>query len=711
MKLVLLALALLGLASSPRLDAASDPARHVPDTAPRTTILAGRHDAFRAYVSSGPGAAALARIKTDFDARCFDLPFPEEPLTYGDPSPSTRDSTKVDLWRGQQDTCGRISAVAEAATMLWIATGEERYLEKAREWLLGSCSWSLDASAWASGPGPGATDVAYNDEAHFRLWRRLPLVYDQLREHLSPDERATVLAHFRARGTRSVEWIKRTGNIERLQRNSLAVVPSSHPVRFMPMTALSALALWDELPEARDWWEFAYLYYRDRFPPFGGDDGGWAEGVAYWRGVIEHAAFQDALAAIGDPLAYSDPFWRNTPYFQIYNVQPYRHTAFGDLSNAGRFNLEPVVADFMRHLARMTGDGRLPTYASLLTDTRPPPAEAGLANLDRIYPTAAEFLVRNFTAASLPLPAAASLDDLPQERWFRDVGWVSMHSALGRPSEDIHATFVSSPYGSFSHSHAHQNAFILNAWGENLAIASGYREFHNSPHHDGWTRQTVSKNAILIDGHGQNPRDRHAIGAVTRYESAARWVLATGDAAEAYRRGPAGDGVERVTRDFLFVDRRYVVIRDRVTTRRPSTLSWLLHAEKAIEWDEAGSTALVRTPGATLTTRLVAADGGAWRVRVLDTFPVPVDPKYVRGGAANFTTTGSWQEQSHLFADTVAPATDHTVFAVVWPERGPTPPVPDALRVNLHDATTLVVTRPDGRTDRIHIDDTRVAVD
>ncbi len=62
----------------------------IPAQAPRTLVPAGREEAFRAYVTRGDGAAAFARIKADFDRDWIDYPFPDEPLTYGDPSPSRR---------------------------------------------------------------------------------------------------------------------------------------------------------------------------------------------------------------------------------------------------------------------------------------------------------------------------------------------------------------------------------------------------------------------------------------------------------------------------------------------------------------------------------------------------------------------------------------------------------------------------------------------
>lgn len=690
--------------------AATDPAAIVPPRAPRTLVLPDRLAAFRTYVTSGEGAKAFAKIRADYDAQFASYTVPPEPVTYGDPSPSKRTSDMADLWRGQQDLTGRLTGVAEAATLLWLVTGEDRYFAKAREILLAVSTWTLGPPGepvnWRNGPVPGAADVYYNDEAHFRLWRKLPLIYDQLREKLSPHDRAKILAHFKQRGTRSVTWIEKQGNISKLRRNSLDPKPSSHPVRFMPMTGLTALALWDDLPEARDWWSYAYKFYRDQFTPWGGDDGGWGEGNAYWRGLFEHGAFQDALLTLGDPLAYNTPFWRNTPYFTLYNVQPYLHTIFGDASNAGRFNLEPATADFFRHLARVHQNGHFVTYADLCTDTRPGPIDKGLAGLDRGYPTAAEFLLRNFAVSNKPLPAARALSDLPPYRYFKDVGWVSLHSALGRPADDIQLTFRASPYGSFSHSAADQLGFILNAYGEGLAINSAYREFHNSPHHEQWTRQSRSKNVILIDGQGQLAKSEKSLARITRFETTPRTVWTTGDATIAYQaHSPAQKKkIQRVTRDLVFIDQRYVLLRDRITLSSPGKLSWLLHAEKHLEWNPTSSTATVRglEGKASLSAQLLPAANLTLAGTVTNEFPVPVDPKYTKLDPKNPYITGTWHNHAHLSAESTEPASDFTIYTVLWPERG-AKSAPLAAKLTSPD--TLSIPRPDGKTDTVTLTD------
>src|SRR5262245_45397446 len=132
---VLASLAALGTGVS------GDVTARVPARAPRTAVLAGRQEAFRAYCTTGAGAKAFAKIKADFDHEFAGFAVPSEPLTYGDPDPKQRDSAKADRWRDVQDVCGRVAGVAEAATLIWLVTGEEKYFAKAKEILLQVSAW------------------------------------------------------------------------------------------------------------------------------------------------------------------------------------------------------------------------------------------------------------------------------------------------------------------------------------------------------------------------------------------------------------------------------------------------------------------------------------------------------------------------------------------------------------------------------------------
>lgn len=656
---------------------------NLPDQAPRTFVTAGERGAFREYVTSGPGRKFFDQLRDEFDQKWLAAAPPSEPVEYGDPDPKKRVGDKVDKWRAAQAACNQLAGVAEAATVLWLGTGDPAYLAKAKEFLLAGIRWSND----------GATRIAYNDEAHFRLWRKLPFVYDQIRLELTPGERKEILDSFARRGADSFALIEK--KTRQTQRNSLEGDVSSHAVRFVSMTGLAGLALADDLPEAKEWFDYAVEFYRTQFPPWGGDDGGWGEGNAYWRGNLEHARFQDALCAFGSLEAYANPFWRQTGYFPVYFVQPYKHTAFGDTPVAGKFNLEPIVAETVRRLSRRFQDGSLRAYADLQNTEERSLESQGLFFADERYPAGCEYLLRNFATRKEPLPAPADLADLPPARWFRDVGWVAMHSAPGRPEEDIMLSFKSSPYGSFSHSHADQNAFILNAWGENLLINGGYREYHRSPHHKGFTQQTVSKNAILIDGQGQKPQSKQATGRILGLETGERLIWTAGDATAAYNAQLEGTPVREARRDIAFVDRRYFVVRDRVRLADPRPVSALLHAESEFLHD--GTRAVVQRPRAGCEIVFVSA-GAPWSLSSTDRFSVPLDPKY----------QSTWPAQHHLTATSPEPAAEHVLYQVIWPWPGAK--AAGKTSASLDAAGTLTVTRPDGTTDRLVFADGKLSL-
>src|SRR5258705_1268048 len=89
---LLTAICIVACVLSARAQDVTDVAAHVPERAPRTTVLAGRKDAFRVYCTTGEGSKAFAKIKSDFDADYANFPFPAEPKTYGDPDPKKRES-------------------------------------------------------------------------------------------------------------------------------------------------------------------------------------------------------------------------------------------------------------------------------------------------------------------------------------------------------------------------------------------------------------------------------------------------------------------------------------------------------------------------------------------------------------------------------------------------------------------------------------------
>lgn len=85
---------------------------------------------------------------------------------------------------------------------------------------------------------------------------------------------------------------------------------------------LGALALHDESPEARAWFEWGFKAHVAFYPWFGGADGGSAEGLGYYRGhnlrpSMEAAALFEAATGVS---LFDHPWYRNTGYFLLYGA-------------------------------------------------------------------------------------------------------------------------------------------------------------------------------------------------------------------------------------------------------------------------------------------------------------------------------------------------------------------------------------------------------
>ena len=139
----------------------------------------------------------------------------------------------------------------------------------------------------------------------------------------------------------------------------------------------------------------------------------------------------------------------------------------------------------------------------------------------------------------------------------------------------------------------------------------------------------------------------------------------------------------------------------------PGRLSWLLHAEKHLSWDDASGTAKIRglEGKAALTAKLIAA-GTTLRGHVTNEFPVPVDPKYTNRGSSAFIT-GTWHNHAHLAAESAESAKEFTVYAILWPERGSAAPIVSA---SVDASGALFIQRPDGRKDTLTLSDSACVV-
>lgn len=481
-----------------------------------------------------------------------------EPATIPEPRPYTDEEKHktaewVKHWRDMRAAATTAGHRAWLLGLAYLGTGEARYAEAGRAWLMHVCSWDP----------AGTSSLQYNDEAGMPLVYSIPRAYDWLYPAMTEDERRGVRDVYRVRGGEAFRVLRGMP----FHSNPY----SSHPGRWINFLGEGATCFHGEIPEAAEWLDYILKCYRAVYPAWGRDDGGWAEGPNYWKSYLEHTFTWMFVArrALGFHVERR-PFFRNTGYFKLYTNPPNsKSSPFGDSASES----SPGSADrtVMWHLGELYREPVFKWYASQI--------EGGLA-----YPLQALFWGSDEVQAAPPV-------DLADGRLFPAIGVAAMHSALEDPTTDVMVLLKSSPYGSYSHSHADQNAFYVQAGGEPLFIDSGWYPWYSSPHHDQWTRETKAHNCVTYDGgQGQVKRSKAANGQITNFVAGPDFHYAVGNATAAY-----GGALRRFERQVLFARPGVVFVFDDLASEEPRRWEWWLHALEPMEVDQEAQAVTARS--------------------------------------------------------------------------------------------------------------------
>lgn len=503
-------------------------------------------------------------------------------------------------WQDGYKAANEAGSMAQREAFAWLVTQDPARGREAARWLMNLAGWKIDREV-----------LRTNDELFIQHLRPMIFAYDWAQDALTPAEREAVRTALVERLTLLAAHVEPKFSLQRPTQpdNSL-----SHPMRFISTLGLGGLALYRETPDAAQWLAWSYEYYLRQFPVWGGPAGGWAEGLNYWStGITQHQRFLECMAQQGFDAPLKRPFWRNTPYFAMYGLMPYAGSSFGDLTNV----MGPTgsIALTLEKAAILGNDPYPLAYARLLRQK--PPGSFSYYTYDPL-----DALLQRFRTGQNHLPEV-SLAALPQSRYFDDIGVVTMHSALGDAANDIMLGFRSSPQGSASHGFADQNSFVLNAYGQPLAINSGYREYYDSAHHVGWTRQTKSKNAVLFGGEGQRIKDAGATGTITRFIDSPHFTFTSGDARAAY-----SPHATLALRHVFFVNRRYFIVFDELAAPAAVPFQWMLHARDKMDLQPIANEITQQKGDARLTVRFLQPTVGQLAFSQTDAFDPPVLPDY-----------------------------------------------------------------------------------
>ena len=561
-----------------------------------------------------------------------DKPFVKEPLPY------PGDKRVIPLWRQNYMDCQtglcHIRALAAAGVLL----KDQELIAQAREALLAMAAWDTD----------GPTKRDYNDECAFRVVYALAFGYDWLYDVLTEEERAFVREKLFIR-TKQV-----TDHIIVRTRIHYSLY-DSHAVRSLSSVIIPCcIVLLGEYEEARQWLDYAIEYLNVIYTPWGGADGGWAEGASYWTTAMAFVTeAMNTLKSFTGIDLYERPFFRKTGDFPLYcnPVDTYR-ASFCDQSNLGDYPGHKVAFN-IRQFAGATGNADYQWFYEKVMEREPEISQEfynkGWWDFyfdDMVYRY--DYRDCQLTVQEEPLRTA----------WFQDVGWVAINQNLKDFENHIFFLTKSSPYGSVSHSHGDQNTFVLFAYGEPLVIQSGYYVGFNSSMHRQWRRQTKSQNTVLINGQGQyaemdKVRQLQAAGCVEAVEERSDCVYIRENATAAYR-GQVPD-IENYTREIYFVNDSCFVLVDTVETENESSVDWLLHSQ--VPFEIKGEEFFIRRQKAELAGRMVYCSSGIEKISQSDLFE-GVDPAELVG----------LENQHHLDVRT-GKAKKHVIVSLLVPQK------------------------------------------
>ncbi|NLS94931.1 MAG: DUF4962 domain-containing protein [Planctomycetaceae bacterium] len=499
-------------------------------------------------------------------------------------------------------------------------TGDPQVTQWAKELALEACRWDPD----------GGSAMRYGDIGAHHLLRGLNWCYDACRDTMSAEEekqlRETIVR-------RAEQFHQRLNPFRGSEANNHAWLQAFG-------LAESGIVLLGEHDGAAEWAEVVRQLYLGRFLSCLGRQGENNEGISYWGyGLGFVIGYADLMRTVCDIDLYQHPWLRQTARFPMYSVPPNAWAvSFADTGKPNHSVRGPAQTRWVRELALRTGD----PYALWYSGEREP--------VDGL----------------VPKPPT----DLTPSIHYEDLGWVIFNTSLVDGLQGSTVALHSGRYFA-GHQHPDQNSFVINAYGEKLAVDGGYYDWYGSPHFKAYSMTTLAHNTLLVDGAGQAVCKSGADGRIARYFDSPDYGYTIGDASdpEVY------DGkLSRFDRRVLFIKPGLVVIHDLVASAAGAArYDWMLHAVAPLETDDSSKSFQVSFPKAALRGRFLTP--GGVNLKVTTGFPVePVD-----GYSTRPVPPEKYAPEWHLYATPGKPATEEEFLAVMQIQRLDEQPEPEAL--------------------------------
>ena len=447
---------------------------------------------------------------------------------------------------------GKLQAAGQAAILTGdpelIANAKRLALEIARKW----------------DPESGSS-MKCGDLQAASLLRGLCWCYDAAYDAMTPEERKTVADCIRVRGNQF--W----GCVFPFRMNEA----QNHPWDRTEAAAFAALALAEE-PGMDMRYDFCANVYGYRILPSLGFKGENNEGLAYWSyGFGLAMRFIDvARQAVGLSF-YTHPWLKYPARFPMYGMPAGGYIlSFGDNGRPNHGRIGPMNRPFTSKLAAAADDPAALWYAG--------------------YPEKDGVIAK---------PPVAEL--VPQSIAYEHLGIGIFNTFLADGRENVALAFHSGKYFA-GHQHADQNSFMINAYGDKLAIDGGYYDFYGSRHFKAYSIHTQAHNTVLVNGKGQVDRKDGADGTMTGYFDSPNFGYVSGDASS--RKLYRGE-LDKFDRDIVFFKPDFVAVYDRLGAPKPAKFQWLFHShsDKPIDYKD-GAFSFAR-PLAKMAGKMFLPDG------------------------------------------------------------------------------------------------------
>lgn len=533
----------------------------IPKSHPRIWTTKETLDEFRGFSKTGSTKRYYEEKVLQFVREQMKQPFAPEPVYV--PTGNYVDDSKA--LQNLRTVANRLIDVVWKSAFAYLITNDTEIGQYAVKAVLELARWSPY----------GATSYVTQDQIHRDIAYKSAMAYDWLFDIMKDDEKASVLSMIKTRTNIMAEHL--------LGEKGINVSPyDSHGWTALGYIGIVSIATYGELDISKELLSKLLPVYINQLPPWSREDGGWSQGQSYWKySSHSNREFTNVLSSAGI-IDLNQKAWRkNEVLFPIYTRPVGSIEGFGDQSPRtalDRYDLWAFYGIYYDHKNPYTAWSINQFKDKTFPD-----------NLD------AYFLLPNSTENAKP-PV-----ELPKSRLFKDIGWAAMHSDLVDENR-ISLYFKSSPFGTYNHSHSDQNSFFIQAYGEPLAIDSGYYDSYHSSHDINYTRKTYAHNAVTIDGgKGQAFDDFTAKGTIRGFVNTTNFDAVSGDATKAYK-----NEVGRAVRHVIYLrPDMFIVIDDlEAKSNTSSAFEWWLNAQEDISLYESGTGARIVKGRAALDAKI-----------------------------------------------------------------------------------------------------------